>query len=369
MPDACDVRIDPSRRIWVNDYATGQRVPFATDTEVALEPLAIPYPPGRVLFSYRRIVRFATYDGANVLWQATCGDLPVVSEVASASDARFGWSVLAKDGRTLYFAGALGAAALDLVTHRKHGVTHIDSCRDELKPQHDYPIGLEDDDRRLVVVRGNNCGYEGEWQAQTMRVIVDPPGEASTDVVPVVVADAAGTLYAADGVAPCDGTSNTLWRSRDGEHWTKLTAQLDGPITLLLADATHPGRLVAQVGSCGNGGRGPWGNWAYASDDEGASWRQIDPTKTKANPAGDSFDAAPYLDVDLVGGDAHHLVVRFSDHTVESTDGTTWTKTSRALAPHAGGPVSVRGDAYHPSAEGIVRIRPGQPAVHIRLPR
>jgi hypothetical protein len=148
------------------------------------------------------------------------------------------------------------------------------------------------------------------------------------------------------------------------EHWTKLIAALDGPITLLLADATHPGRLVAQAGWCSNGGRGDWGGWAYASDDGGATWRRIDPA-----PAPDGPDGAPYLDVDIAGGDAHHLVLEYAGHTVESLDGKTWKPTSRVIAPHQGGPVTVRGDTYHPTAGGIVRVRPGQPPVHLQLPR
>jgi hypothetical protein len=234
-------------------------------------------------------------------------------------------------------------------------------------PQHDYPIGLEDHDRRLVFVRGNRCGYEGEWQEWTVRASLDPAGAALANPVPVVVADAAGTLYASEGIAPCGGMPDTLWRSQDGEHWTKLTAALDGPITLLLADATHPGRLVAQSGWCSNGGRGAWGGWAYRSDDGGATWRRIDPVRTP--PTGDGSDEAPYFDVDIVGGDAHHLVIAFSDRTVESTDGKTWKPSSRVLAPHRGGPVSVRGDTYHPTATGIVRVRAGQPPVHLQLPR
>jgi hypothetical protein len=363
-PSDCDVRIDPSRRIWVNGYAIDPRVPFATGLEYGVAPLAIPYPPGRVLFSYGGYARRDTRDGANVLWQATCGDPPVVSEVFSASDARFGWSVLAGDGRTLYFAGEAGIAALDLVTRRVHGVTHPAPCPYELMPQHDYPIGLEDHDRRLVFVRSNRCGYEGEAQEYTVRASLDPAGAALANPVPVVVADAAGTLYASEGIAPCAGTPDTLWRSQDGERWTKLTAsEFSGPITLLLADATHPGRLVAQSGWCHNGGRGDWGGWAYSSDDGGATWREIDPAPAR------NVDGAPYLDVDIVGGDAHHLVIAFSDHTVESTDGKTWKRTSRVLAPHRGGPVSVRGDTYHPTATGIVRVRAGQPPVHLQLPR
>jgi photosystem II stability/assembly factor-like uncharacterized protein len=362
---ACDVELDDLHRFWIDGYATGMAAPITSDLERAIAPLVL-HVPGGVLFSYRSWGRYGTYEGANVLWRASCGDPPEVREQLSASEALFGWSVLARDGRTLYTAGAHGVIAIDLETRAKRVVTQPEPCPSEQFPQRDYPLELLDGGRRLALVRGSNCGYEGEWVDERRSVALGngrAPVDPSRTRVGVLAADAGHTLYASDGEDDCDGTSDALWRSLDGgNHWTKLGAKVDGPIALILADASRPGRLIVQTGRCGNGGRGPWGGWAYATDDGGATWRPLDPTR------GATSEQAQYDNVGIVDGDTTHILIGYPERAYESLDGgATWRPTARAIA-HPGGPVEWHDAQLFPSDAGILRVRPGATPERLYLP-
>jgi hypothetical protein len=346
-PSACTVRRFAGT-IWIDDLDSGVRLPDDAGQVVTLGAQG-----DGVLFA--TAADGPPPGGSPSLWRARCGGA-TVTEVARVAGADFGHAALARDGRTLLFTGADGAAALDLDGGTVHAITHAVApagCPRATEPPRDLVRALRRGDGELLLARGAACGDSG-YLAETVHV-ADPLGPRPTEHAPhpivALANDGAGTLYLADE------TPGVLWRSSDaGATWNRLSAG-DAAIAEVLVDVHRPSHLAVRTRP-----QGALGGWLLLSEDGGQSWRSI--AQPWDEPSGYARMRPDVRAAVLADGSADTPIVRaFSngrgEQTVASSDGgRSWHESRVVVPPSTLGPAAIAGSTFHPTDDGLVRRAP-----------
>jgi hypothetical protein len=225
--------------------------------------------------------------GSETLWRVPCDSAKALEKFADVEGADFGHSALARSGRTLFFTGADGVLALDLVTGKSRRVTHptFPYCTETVLRAIDVVLEV-DTDGTLFVDRG--CSYEWHWHSQGMKVrnpeSAKPVTVRITQLALTTVAvDAGGGIWLSDGDCHDSRTDNLLRYSPDrGQHWRKVLVKgapgipwVDQPVWTILTDNKNPKALLVFQMSCISNGQHTEAAWSYVTEDGGATFRPI----------------------------------------------------------------------------------------------
>lgn len=376
---ACTVELDAEGEVQVGGRPSGVFV----DPDLAPRVRAFPWDHETILVAIGRARPSAleTPEQLGTLFEVGCERPRAWVEVVALEGADFAWAELSLDRRWLYFSYA-GVGVLDFAAWDWARLTEpraIESCwaREEAFAAEDFVIGRVGDSA-LIVASGGPCGYEAEWEGEAM--VIDGisedelPFRRKRAYVSFVVGDAKGRLWVGDG-GQCSVPDAVhtrghagLWRSDDaGEQWSfvpiaGLAAHADHAVHGVVgvwSSASAPEQLLAQAECChASGADFCEGGELFASHDGGASWTEVSPRLTQADP--DAFGPVDRLVVDTSAWTIDVHVPGFEgDLALRSSDGgRTWK--ALGVAPLQSGTPSREVDLgrwhFEPALEGLARI-------------
>lgn len=221
------------------------------------------------------------------------------------ANADLGSTVIAQDGRHIYFSGARGLSLLDTYT-KQTTLLALAPVYDSLctaasaDPEghvRDIPQALSRAGDRLVFHRGGPCGAEGDWVAEELELRGPVSGVLGTvpdstkirrpHPVATVVGDKSDTLWLGDA-GRCNepgvhdpSTIGAIWRSRDGAtSWERVpvadpkTGPMPTPAQSIWTDLTRPGHVLVRNTLCQTSASLRGGS-VYRTRDGGATWSQV----------------------------------------------------------------------------------------------
>ncbi len=226
--------------------------------------------------------------------------------VYDEAGADLGNTVVAQDGRHLYFSGARGLSMLDTHTARTTLLAVAPgfepACAAALADPdaraRDLPVSLSRAGDRLVFHRGGPCGASGQWTAQQLELRGPTSGVLGTvpnttavhrpHPVSTLVGDKSNTLWLGDA-GRCDepgvqdpATTGAIWRSDNGgAQWKRVPVSdaKSGPMATaaktIWTDLAKPGHLLVYGARCTSGDSVRGGS-AFRSEDRGATWKLLE---------------------------------------------------------------------------------------------
>ena len=388
-PPACKATIDDRSqelyRLIVNGVDIDETLAREPGPWPGLGTVVYPRSATSVLVSWTIPGHYGAPAGSERLLEVDCANPKAKRVVFTLAGADLGHSALTADGKTLYFSGPDGIAALDLPSMKVRAVTTpptLPQCRDDLPDEYTHPyrqrdavISLDEQEDALLFQRGGNCGSEGDWEAATL-FLDHPAHPTSAPRAPrpaaAVAVDAKGVLWASDGSC----SEARLWHSADrGTTWSAVKiAEHDSAPGTILPDARRADHLAVLTGACDI--RGPtFGERIYVTADGGATWTDLPyPSELGEVPPG---HAPLGLVLGLKAGSTDHLVlwgkVDGDEETKTWESGSDaegvaeWTVVDPRPAPR-GSRVELAGETWSPSRDGLLRTR-GKVITRVFLPR
>ncbi len=320
-------------------------------------------------------------DQRGTLYRVRCAQPQVWEPLLKVEDADFAWAELSPDRRWLYFTYP-GVGVLDFVAGDWAVLgppRMLEQCWLLEQPiaAEDYVVGWAPSGG-LLIDSGGPCGFEAEWQggAQVLDDVKEDRvgSRRARGHIGDLQSDAKARVWVGDG-GLCEEPETVMtqghggvWRSADlGESWAFLpiTALKDHGVRRVFINDADPRHVLALAECCYESAADFCsGGELFASDDDGATWREISPALSQPDPDlwgpvfGIRVDEAAWIITALVSFDGDPVALESHD------GGQTWKPSAVDVdslmlpKPQA---IEIQGRTFEPSPDGLIRSGEGEP--------